>query len=377
MQQFRHVDKTWNLERTAEELSHIGYSLDEVNVVLPGYPELDSRLFVPEDEQIDFRNAVILGREVRIFDIPPGFDARESPDRQQTLNNLRPEDMLLGTPDPDLITGVSEPLPENHPSVVRAIKEGCRDFTRQHQALLPGWKQLLSLRNAKGEALGMPTGIGWYTHLGRSLMVDGVTFRLSEDGLDLETLLYERPANDQSEAVWATAGGYPTSADNRHGGLTLLQAASARRAEYWTERQLWSYPGVPVPAKNPVSSGTTIVAGLLTRPYGRFIQNPDYHDEPTLTPQNKERLQTTKGHAAGYVSLRALCEDNPFGGVSGKGHNRHFSMWTTHFEYLVGGIDALNDPENRYRFGMTGQQFDTVREVTETLRQEFPMLQPV
>src|SRR5687767_7549867 len=129
MQQLRHVDRTWNIERTNEELEHIGYSLDEVNTVIPGYPELDSRLFVPEHEQIDFRQAVILGREVRVFDIPGGFDARECPDRQKTLMSMNPSDMLLGTPDPDLITGSSKPLPENHPSVVRAIKEGCRDFT--------------------------------------------------------------------------------------------------------------------------------------------------------------------------------------------------------------------------------------------------------
>ncbi len=377
MQQLRHVDRTWNIERTNEELEHIGYSLDEVNTVIPGYPELDSRLFVPEDERIDFRQAVILGREVRIFDIPGGFDARECMMRQETLNSMKPEDMLLGKPDPDLITGLSDPLPENHPSVVRAIKEGCRDFTMQNQALLPGWKQLLALRNSRGEPLGMPTGIGWFTHLGRSLMVDGTAFRLSEDNSDLEVLLYERPANQQSEAVWATPGGFAIRADDQHSGLTLLQAASARRAQDWTERQLWAYPGVPVPAKNPVSSGTTIVAGLLTRPYSRFIQNPDYRDEPTITPQNKERMLTTRGHAAGYVSLRAVCEDNPFGGVSGKGHSRYFSMWTTHFEYVVGGIDTLIDPENRFRYGMTSQQFDAAENVVEELRREYPMIQPL
>lgn len=374
--QLRHVDQTWDRRRTKEELRHIGYSVDEVNAVIPGYPALDARLYVPEDEPIPFEHAVILGREVRIFDIPGGHDATVCPDRAETLKNMNPADLLLGTPDPDLVTGGQEYLTENDPSVRRAIKAGCRDFTRQLQGLLPGWKQLLSLRTADDRPLGMPTGIGWFAHLGLSLMVDGTAFRLSQGNDDLEVLLYNRPANEQSESVWATPGGFAIKADTQHEGMTPLQAASARRAEDWTERNLWGYPGVALQAKYPVSSGTTIVAGLATKPYGRFIQNPDYNDEPTITPQNMHNMLTHQGHAAGYVSLRALCEDNPFGGVSGKGHQRAFSMWTTHFEYVVSGTDALIDPENQYRFGMNGQQFDAVQNVVEGLRQQYPMLQP-
>jgi hypothetical protein len=253
--------------------------------------------------------------------------------------------------------------------VRRALKDRCRDFTQHLQPLVPGWRELLALRSPAGEGLGMPTGIGWYTHYWLSDMCDGVTMRLSERQNDIEVLLYERGADNQSEAVWATPGGYVVKADTRRAGSTPLQTASARRTADRTDRNVSAYGGVPLRVKYPISSGNTIVAGLRTTPFARFIHDPDYAGDPPLAPSGRVE------RASGYISLRALCDSNPTGGVSGANHDRHpFPVWTTHFEYITAGVGALIDPENQYRFGMNNQQFARLTEVVDDLQATYPML---
>lgn len=312
----RHVDLTANVERTSEERLRIVYSLSQIDSVIDGYPALDDRLYVPEGEHIPFRHASILGREVRVFDIPGGHDATGSSYRRETLANpALADDFLFGPPDPD-----------------------------------------------------MPTGIGWYTHLWLAKMCDGVTMRLSAAKDDIEVLLYHRRGDRQSEPVWATPGGFVVRSDTMRANMTPLEAASARRTHHWAEaRNFEAYKGVPVPVKYPISSGNTLVAGLETTPYARFIHDPDYVDEPPLVPR------TTR--AAGFISLRAICESNPTAGVSGKEHHTlPFPMWTTHFEYVTAGLDAIADPENQHRFLMRDPQFRDVQAVVEDLQNTYPAL---
>jgi len=117
----RHVDLTANIERTPEEKLRIYYNLDEINAVIDGYPDLDRRLYVPEDEPLPARPSVILGREVTIYDIPPGFDATNTLDRISTIASMKPENFLFGTPDVDLPTGSDWSLTETDSAVRRAI----------------------------------------------------------------------------------------------------------------------------------------------------------------------------------------------------------------------------------------------------------------
>jgi hypothetical protein len=198
--------------------------------------------------------------------------------------------------------------------------------------------------------------------------------RLSPEHDDIEFLLYVRPPDNQSEWVWATPGGYVTAPDALRPGMTPLQAASARRTEDRTQRNVSDYRGVPLRVKYPISSGNTLVAGLKTTPYARFIHDADYAAEPSIDHRRLRPDQTAD--LAGYVSLRALAEYNPAGGVSGKNHGENpLPIWTTHFEYLVSALHALVDPENQYRFGMPDGQFAQTIEVAETLQAQFSMLQ--
>lgn len=373
----RHVDLTANVQRTAEEKLRIFYSLDQINAVIDGYPELDNRLYIPEDEQIPSRRSVVLGREVNIFTLPPGHDATHSRYRKNTLTNKKlVNDFLFGPADPDLPTGGDWQLPEDHPAVVRALRDNCRDFTQHYQPLVPGWRELVALRTPEGHGLGMPTNIGWYTHLWLSKMCDGVTLRLSPDHDDIEALLYRRGADNQSEWVWATPGGFVVKSDTLRPGMTPLQAASARRTAYWAERHVTMYPGIPLHVKYPISSGNTLVAGLATTPFARFITQPDYIAEPSVTPKTEGSERTRRD--AGYVSLRQLCDYNPTGGVSGAHHGDNlFPIWTTHFEYLTAGLDAIDDAENQYRFEMEDDRLAQVQEVVDNLRACYPALQPV
>jgi hypothetical protein len=369
-----HVDTTANLERTPEELLRITYSLSEVDSVVDGYPELDRRLYVPLHEfaeTIAKRPGVLLGREVNVYTIPGGYDATNSSYRRQTLEHMRPDQLLFGEPDPDLPTGGDWKLPDNHPAVHRAITGRVRDFDQHNRPLVPGWQALLALRSPSGEALGMPTGIGWYTHLGSLPMCDAVTMRLNEARDDIEVLLYKRRGDAQSEPVWATPGGYVISADTQHPGTTPLQAASARRAADYTQRDLTPYRGIPLRVKHPISSGNTLNAGLRTTPYARFIHNPDYAADPSVTVESQAQLQQT----AGYVSLRALAAANPTGGTSGKEQQPNpWPVWTTHYEYITAGLHAMGDPENQHMLGMRPGQYRDVVAVTNDLQAAYPML---
>jgi len=374
----RHVDLDWTVGRTPPELRNIGYNLDEINVVIDGYPELNDRLFVEQHERIPMHFATLLGAEVSIYELPPGYDATDSSERQNTLQHMTAGELLLGEPDPDLPTGGDWCLQEDHPTVIRALRQKCREFTQHKQPLLPGWRQLLALRDRQGRQLGMPTGIGWFTHLGLSDMCDAVTYRLSEDSQDIEGLFWDRPDSNQSEHVAATAGGFVIKSDTQRPDMTPLQAASARRTMERTGRDVSAYAGVPLQVKYPISSGTTLVAGLRTTPYGRFIHNPDYGREPSMTSMQDERFYTPQGWAAGYVSMRAILDSNPTGGVSGKQHEGFaFPMWTTHFEYAAAGLDALMDPENRFRFGMSSRQFYQVNQIINDYYAAYPALQMV
>lgn len=371
----RHHDLTANVERTPEELLRVHYSLTEIDTVIDGYPELDRRLYIAPHERLHTRRGALQGREVTIHTLQSGHDATNSRYRQETLARIPPEDMLLGNPDPDLPTGGDWRLPENHPAVTRALKDRCRDFTQHLQPLVPGWRQLLALRTPEGRPLGMPTGIGWYTHLWLAEMCDGVTMRLSRGDDDIEVLLYRRPGDEQSKPVWATPGGFVIKADTKVPGVTPLQAASARRTDHWARRSVTRYAGLPLHVKYPVSSGNTLVAGLKTTPYARFIAHPDYKEEPPVTEASAYTSELQ--HAAGFISLRALCNRNPTGGVSGAHHEGNpFPIWTTHLEYITAGIDAIADPEHQYRFAMDQRQFSLVRNVVDTLQAEYPQLQP-
>jgi hypothetical protein len=330
---------------------------------------------VPQGEPIPVQQENWHGREVHVYTLPSGYDATNSPARAATLASMSPEDLLYGAPDPDLPTGGDWQLPQDHPTVLRALRQRCRDFTQHRQPLVPGWRQLLALRNSEDRPLGMPTGIGWYTHYWLSEMCDGVTMRLSQDGSDIETLLYARPADNQSEQVWATPGGYVVKADVRP-DITPLQAASARRTFDRTGRDVLRLLGVPLRVKYPISSGNTLVAGLATKPYARFEAAPDYRRDPALALRTPARERAAG--IAGFISLRALCESNPNGGVSGKNHGDNpFPIWTTHFEYVVAGLEAFTDAENRHRFGMSPAQFARIGEIAAELQAEFPMLQEV
>ncbi len=374
----RHEDTTFNVDRTREELTHIGYSIDEINVVIDGYPALDDRLYVPEGEHIPFGRTTILGRAVTIYEIPSGHDATNSIIRQATLDGVNPEEFLFGPPDPDKPTGGDWMLAEEDPAVIRAIRARCRDFTQHRQPLMPGWRQLLALKTSDGtKPLGMPTNIGWYTHLGLSKMCDAVTMRLSKASNDIEVLLYERPEDPQSEWVWATPGGYVVKADALQPDKTPLQAASARRTEDRTRRDVLAHRGVPLRVKYPVSSGNTLVAGLETTPFARFVNDPDYISEPRMTSR-QERLRHDIGWAAGYIGLRDLCEHNPNGGVSGKNHGDNpFPIWTTHLEYVLAGLDAITDPENRLIFDMSLTQLMQIRQTVEDLQSRYELLRTV
>jgi len=219
----------------------------------------------------------------------------------------------------------------------------------------------------------MPTGIGWYTHYWLSKMCDAVTMRLSKEGNDIDVLLYERPPDNQSEWVWATPGGFVIAADAQQVGATPLQAASARRTSHWAHRDVSEYSGVPLAVKYPISSGNTLVAGLATTPYARFVTNPDYRSEPIIL-----KAHGGPARAAGFIGVRSLCEYNHTGGVSGANHGTNpFPIWTTHFEYLTAGLDALIDPENQYRFRMTDNQLHAVQGIVEDLQATYQMLQAV
>jgi hypothetical protein len=217
----------------------------------------------------------------------------------------------------------------------------------------------------------MPTGIGWYTHLGGLPMCDAVTMRLNDARDDIDVLLYRRDGDEQSEPVWATPGGYVVSADTGWLEETPLQAASARRTNDYTHRDVMPYRGIPLRVKHPISSGNTLNAGLRTTPYARFIHNPDYAEDPSLMAENQRRLQRT----AGYVSLRALASANPTGGTSGKEQYRNlFPMWTTHYEYVAAGLHALADAENQHLLGMQSGQYQDVLAVASDLQAIYPML---
>lgn len=369
-----HVDTTANVQRTPEELLRITYSLSEVDSVIDGYPELDGRLYVDRDEFTEViaqRPGVLLGREVTLYTLPAGYDATNSSYRQQTLQYMRPEDLLFGEPDPDLPTGDNWKLPDDHPAVRRAIAERVRDFDQHNRPLVPGWQALLALRAPTGEPLGMPTGIGWYTHLGGLPMCDAVTLRLNEARDDIDVLLYKREGDAQSESVWATPGGYVVNADAQHADLTPLQAASARRTTHYTNRDVMPYRGIPLRVKHPISSGNTLNAGLRTTPYARFIHNPDYAEESSITAMSSMRSQLT----AGYISLRALAEANPSGGTSGKEQRVNpLPIWTTHFEYVTAGLHALADPENQHLLGMQPGQYGDALAVANDLQTTYPML---
>ena len=369
-------DRTANIQRTPEELLSISYSLDQINAVVPGYPELDDRLYIAPNEEIPRRIGNILGRQINQYEIPGGHDATNSIYRAETLANVPAASRLYGIEDPDLPTSKAEDwsLPDGHPTVVRALRAGCRDFTQHMQPLVPGWRELLAIRTQDGRELGMPTGIGWYTHYWLSDMCDAVTMRLAEDGDDIDVLLYTREEDNQSEQVWATPGGYVIKADVVRPEVTPLQAASERRTSDRTDRDISGYAGVPLRVKYPISSGNTLVAGLKTTPYGRFVSDPDYMNEPSLV--NPESVRPTEaGKRAGYVSLRAICESNPSGGSSGQNHEQQsFPVWTTHFEYLVAGLNTVTDEENRLRLGIEGRQFTRLAVVADELRQTYPML---
>jgi len=369
-----HVDTTANIERTLEELLRITYSLYEVDSVVDGYPGLDSRLYVPQQEfaeTITQHPGVLLGREVNIYTIPSGYDATNSSYRRQTLQHMRPEQLLFGEPDPDLPTGGDWRLPDNHPAVRRAIAGRVRDFDQHNRPLVPGWQALLALRSPIGEPLGMPTGIGWYTHLGGLPMCDAVTMRLNDTRNDIDVLLYRREGDAQSEPVWATPGGYVVAADAQWPDATPLQAASARRTKDYTGRNIVSYRGIPLRVKHPISSGNTIHAGLRTTPYVRFITEPDYANDPSITVASREAVRS----AAGYVSVRALAEANPTGGTSGKEQQPNpFPIWTTHYEYVTAGLHAITDPENQHLLGMRPDQYRDALAVANDLQATYPML---
>jgi hypothetical protein len=369
-----HVDTTANIERTTEELLRITYSLDEVDSVVDGYPELNARLYVPLQDfaqTISQRPGVLLGREVQLYTIPGGYDATGSSYRLRTLAHMRPEQLLFGEPDPDRLTGDDWKLSDDHPAVRRAIHDRVRDFDQHNRPLVPGWQALLALRSPSGEQLGMPTGIGWYTHLGALPMCDAVTMRLNEARDDIDVLLYWRDGDAQSESVWATPGGYVVSADTKWPDMTPLQAASARRTASYTDRDVKPYRGLRLRVKHPISSGNTIHAGLQTTPYARFIHDPNYEQDPSITEASRPRLW----QAAGYISLRALAEANPTGGTSGKELRPNpFPIWTTHYEYVTAGLHALADPEHQHLLGMQPGQYQDVLAVANDLQATYPML---
>lgn len=385
-----HVDNTYDVVRTREELRHIGYSLDEINAVVDGYPDLDQRLFVPDVRTLETFTRTVMGYTVNVYILPGGHDATGSSYREQTIQAVNPDDFLLGKPDPDLPTGAEWELPwqggksEVHPAVRRAVRDRCRDFTQHMQPLVPGWQQLLGLRNEQGAPLGMPTGIGWYTHYGLLDMADATTFRLSKQKDDVEVLLYPRQSDNQSEAVWATPGGYVIKADTllQGQGVTSLQEATRRRTEYWASRDVSGYAGMTPRVKYPISSGNTLSAGLRTRPYVRFVHDPN-HDADPVVPKTLR----ASARAAGFVSLRSLLEHNPKGGVSGKGHEDNpYPIWTTHFEYVAAGLRALTEPEHLPFFRsasleagrkarMSSEQFEQVASIFEAYESEFTTLQ--
>ncbi|HSW65526.1 MAG TPA: hypothetical protein VLI54_00105 [Bacillota bacterium] len=372
----RHVDTTANVERTHEELLHVAYSIDEVTTVVSGYPELDNRLYVPHNEALPVRRSMLLGHQVNLYEIPGGYDATQSSYRASTLRNMGAQDFLYGEPDPDMPTGGDWKLPSGHATVRRALRDRCRDFDQHNRPLVPGWRSLLALRAADGRPLGMPTGIGWYTHLWLSDMCDATTMRLSPDGDDVEVLLYKRDADNQSEWVWATPGGYVIMADAQQPGVTPLQAASARRTKHWAQRDVTAYTGAPLRVKYPISSGNTLHAGLRTTPFARFVPAPDYEAEPSI---NRKGIHYgAHRRAAGFVSVRSLCDYNPSGGVSGVGHGQNpFPIWTTHFEYVAAGLDAITDPEHQYRFGMSDVQFGRTQAAVADLRRTYQALRDV
>jgi hypothetical protein len=207
--------------------------------------------------------------------------------------------------------------------------------------------------------------------LGGLPMCDAVTMRLSEARDDIEVLLYKRSGDAQSQPVWATPGGYVVSADTQQPGVTPLQAASARRVADYTRRDVTPYRGIPLHVKHPISSGNTVNAGLLTTPYARFIHNPDYAADPSVTAEQKERLQQT----AGYIGLSALAAANPTGGTSGKEQRPNpLPIWTTHFEYVTAGLHAVIDPENQHLLGMRPGQYEDVVAIASSLQHAYTML---
>jgi hypothetical protein len=361
----KHVDITWSIDRTLEELTRVTYNFMEVDRVLDGYPELDQRLYVPTNQPLPFEigERIISGYDVRIVHLPGGFDATQSPYRAGALANKTLRDQFLfGPADPDHPTGDDWHLPDNHPAVQRALANRCRDFTQHLQPLIPGWRQLLGLQTKEGDPLGMPTGIGFYTHYGTLPMCDAVTLRPNEDHDDLEVLMYWRADDEQSAGVWATPGGYVTKTDANHRAHTPLQATSTRRTQFRTNVDLSRFSGMAPIVKYPISSGSTLSACLATRPFVRYIPNARLMDD----------MQTD---TVRWVSMRDLCDNNPTGGISGDvdPHNQ-WPIWTTHFEYIVAGIDAISDPENRHAFDITLHEQAIATRAVSLLRRDYDIV---
>jgi hypothetical protein len=365
-----HVSTELHVRRTPEELRSITSSIEEIDEVIDGYPALDQRYFLDDHEYVPLADEVkLFGYKSRIYEFPVGHDATQSSERMLTLaNDAMVAEFLLGAPHPDRTTGSDWRMPDDHPAVRHAIKEGCRDFTQHLQPLVPGWEQLARMRGSKGQPVGMPLGIGRYTHYLLSLMSDAASLRLSEDRSDLEVWLYERDADKQSEWVWATPGGYIIKSDSVQADMTPIEAGTARRTMDRSQGTLdvSHLPGVLLPPKYPISSGNTLVAGQENRSIARFDTAPTY-DEPPITGRTNRPM--------GWISLRTLVANNPTGGVAGTNHEDiEMPIWTTHFEYATQGMLAIANPNNQRQLRMSDRDLADVTAIKNDLVAQYDVL---
>ena len=365
-----HVSTELHVRRTEEELRSIVNSIEEIDEVIDGYPPLDQRYFLDANQPAPLMDEIkLFGYDARVYEFPAGHDATQSSERMLTLaNDAMVAEFLLGAPHPDKPTGGDWQLQRDHPAVRHAIREGCRDFTQHLQPLVPGWEQLARMRGSQGQPVGMPLGIGRYSHYLLSLMSDAATLRLSEDRSDLEVWLYTRDADKQSEWVWATPGGYIIKSDSLHANMTPIEAGTARRTLDRSQGTLdvSHLPGVLLPPKYPISSGNTLSAGQENRSVARFETAPVY-DEPSIASRTTRSM--------GWVSMRALVANNPTGGVAGTNHDDiAMPIWTTHFEYATQGMFAVAHSNNQSQLRMSDRDMADVIAIKDDLVAQYDVL---
>lgn len=357
------TDRTWDVHRTPDELRSIANNCLDVTDVPRGYPRIQDRLYVSDPDTLLAlpRPSVVEmhGERVWLYDLPPGHDttpeARAGLLADQELLN----DLLYG--EPDFLNPYGEfSMGASHPSAERAFVAGCRSFdTRGHMdnriPLIPGFRGLVSLatytEDGEIQEVGLPTNLGSGSHAGLAPMADGATFRL--EGNRLKLLLYKRPTDAQSGSVMATPGGYARKSDGpADDKQRLFLVSTARRTLDRTGLDISEVPGLAIRAKLPASSFTTAHFALDSWVVARVL--PDNFPLP-------ERLEGRLGEEARWFDVEDICRDNATGGYSGTiPEGIEVGMWTTHLELASRAIQAILDPYNKDRLGITWEQFGRI-----------------